>query len=161
MLPEARRDGTLAVAMLVQSFFEELLCENTSLWKAAHPFLDCDVDKFDGGGLVGEVIHLYELLREVLDFHAHEFWSCHWHHEVKILAVNGVIARVFGEDHTVEVELDGDHVNLGHATVPRVVYSGATDGEACAIWVVLIGAKMYTDATICYILVAVGGDLVA
>ena len=49
------------------------------------------------------------------------------------------------------MELDTDHVNRERATVTMVVYSVASIGETCAIWVVLLGAKNYTDAPILYV----------
>ena len=77
-----------------------------------------DVDKFIGGGLVGKVVHDDEVFREVLDFHAHVLRTCHWCHEVEVFEVNGAEVRTLGRDDTVEVELDRDHINSGHTTVP-------------------------------------------
>ncbi len=47
------------------------------------------------------------------------------------------------------MELDRDHVNSWHTTVPREVDSVAADGGACAIGVILFGAIVYADAPIC------------
>ncbi len=68
---------------------QEFLCKYTCLWEAIHPFLNFDVDKSIGGGLVGKVVHGDELLREVLDLHAHVLWACHWCHEVEICEFKG------------------------------------------------------------------------
>ena len=46
--------------------------------------------------LVGEVVHSYELFREVFDFHVHVLWTCHGCHEVEIFEVNGAVACTLG-----------------------------------------------------------------
>jgi hypothetical protein len=158
MLPEAQHDRILG-SRADSIVFEELLSKNTGLREVVYPFFNFDVGESISSGIVGKVVNSCELLGEVIDIHAHEFQSCHGHHEVKILEVDGAVARNFGGDNTVEMKLDGDHVDCGHATVPRVVYSVATNGETCAIGVILFGAKIYTDAHIHYIFEAVGGDL--
>jgi hypothetical protein len=38
--PKAGCDGILAITMLVQALFEELLCKDACLREAIHPFLD-------------------------------------------------------------------------------------------------------------------------
>ena len=45
MLPVARCEGTLAVAMLIQALLKEFLSKNTGLWEAVHSFLNFDVDE--------------------------------------------------------------------------------------------------------------------
>ncbi len=99
-----------------------------------------DVDESIGGGLVGEVVYGDKIFGEVLDFHAHVLRTCHWCHEVEVFEVNGAVARTLGQDDTVEVELDRDHVNSGRTTVPGEVYSVAINGEARAIGVILFRA---------------------
>jgi len=126
------------------------LYDCTHLWEAAHPFLNFDVDKSIGGGLVGEVVHGDELFREVLDLHAHVFWACHWCHEVEIFEVNGAVACTLGRDDSVEVEFDRDHVNGGRPTVSWKVDSvTAYYGEMCVIGVILFGAIVDTHTPIC------------
>ncbi len=77
---------------------------------------------------------------------------CHWCHEVEIFEINGAIACTLGQDDTVEVEFDHDHVNSGCTTVSREVDSVAADSEARVIGVILFGAIVYTDVPICDIL---------
>jgi hypothetical protein len=54
VLPEAWCDGTLAVAVLIQTSFLEFLRKYTRLWEAVHSFFNFDVDVSIGGGLVGK-----------------------------------------------------------------------------------------------------------
>ena len=86
-------------------------------------------DESIGGGFVGEVVHGDKLFREVLDLHAHVFWACHWCHEVDIFEVNGSVVCTLGQDDTVEVELDGDHVDSGRSAFSEDDESIATNGE--------------------------------
>ena len=44
MPPESRCDGALAIAVGIESGFEELLCEDARLRQPVHPFLDFDGD---------------------------------------------------------------------------------------------------------------------
>ncbi len=77
---------------------------------------------------------------------------CHWCHEVEVFEVNGAVACTLGQDDTVEVEFDHDHVNSGRTEVSGEVDFVAADSEAHAIGVILFGAVVYTDAPICDIL---------
>ncbi len=64
---------------------QEFLHEYTRLQEAIYSFLNFDVDVSIGGGLVSKVVHGDKLFREVLDFHAHVLWTCHWCHEVEVV----------------------------------------------------------------------------
>ena len=44
MSPKSRCDGALAIAMGIESGFEELLCKDASLGQPIHPFLYLDGD---------------------------------------------------------------------------------------------------------------------
>ncbi len=125
------------------------------------PFLYFDVDESIGGSLVGEVVHGDKVFGEVLDFHVHVLRTCHWCHEVEVFEVNGAVACTLGWDDTIEVELDRDHVNSGHTTVPKEDDSVAADGEARAIGVILFGAIVYADMPICDILEPGKWDFIA
>ncbi len=135
--------------------------ENNCLWEAVHSFLNFYVDKSIRGGFVGEVVQVDKLFREVLDLHAHVLQACHWCHEVEIFEVNGAVACPLGRDDTVEVELYRDHVNGGRSTVSGDVESVTTNGESRAIGVILFGAIVCTDASICDVLELVEWDVVA
>ena len=75
MSPEAWREGTLVVAVLIEVFFKEFLRENSSLQEAIHSFLNFDVDKSTGADLVDEVVQYYKIIREILEFHAPVLWA--------------------------------------------------------------------------------------
>ena len=59
------------------------------------------------------------------------------------------------------MELDRDHVNSGCSTVPREVDSVAVNGEARAIWVILLWVIIYTNALIHDVLESGDGDFIA
>ncbi len=94
MLPKARRDVALMVAVLVEVFFEEILCKDTCLWETLHALLYFDVDHSVNGSQVVEVVGFDKIGREVADLHAHVFRSVHGCVEVEILQVNGAIACI-------------------------------------------------------------------
>ena len=49
--------------------------------------------------------------------HSHVFWACHWSIEVEILEVNCAVACTIGQDDTVDMKLDRDHVDSGRTTI--------------------------------------------
>ncbi len=78
MFPKAQRDLALLVAVLVESFFKEILCEDAHLWETVHALLYFDIDCTIVVGQVCEVVEFNEIRREVAKFHVHGFWSVHW-----------------------------------------------------------------------------------
>ncbi len=94
MLPKARCDIALMVAVLVEAFFKEILCKDACLWETIHALLYFDVDCTVVGSQVNEVVRFDKSGREVTDFHVHVFWLINWGVEVEILQVNGAIACV-------------------------------------------------------------------
>ncbi len=94
MFPKAWCDIVLLVAVLVESFFEEILHKDARLWETIHALLYFDID---GTIIVGqgcEVVEFGEIRREVAEFHAHEFQSVHGCVEVEILQINGAVACI-------------------------------------------------------------------
>jgi hypothetical protein len=81
--------------------------------------------------------------------------------QVEVFEVIGAVACTLGQDDTVEVELDRDHVNRGRTTVPGEVDSVAANGEARAIGVILFGAIVYADVPICDVLEPDEWDFIA
>jgi hypothetical protein len=81
------------VAMLVEAFFNEILCKDACLRETVHSLLYFDVDCAVIGSQVDEVVGIAKIGREVADFNAHVFRLVHWGVEVEILQVNGAIAR--------------------------------------------------------------------
>jgi hypothetical protein len=80
--------------MLVEAFFEEILCKDARLLETIHALLYLDVDYTLVGSQVVEVIGSDEIGREVADLNAHVFWSVHGFVEVEILHVGGAIACI-------------------------------------------------------------------
>ncbi len=94
MFPKARCDLALLVAVLVESFFEEILRKVARLWETIHALLYFDIDGTVIVSQVFEVVEFDEIRREVTDFHVHVFRWVHGCVEVKILQINGAVACV-------------------------------------------------------------------
>jgi hypothetical protein len=94
MFPKARHDLALLVAVLVESFFEEILCKDARLWETAHYLLYFDIDGTIVIGQVCEVVEFDEIGREFAEFHAHEFWLVNGCFEVEILQINDAVVCV-------------------------------------------------------------------
>jgi hypothetical protein len=94
MFPKAWCDVALMVAMLVEAFFKEILCNDACLQETVNSLLYFNVDCTVLGSQVDEVVGFGKIGREVADFHAHVFQSVHWGVEVEIPQVNGAIACV-------------------------------------------------------------------
>ncbi len=78
----------MTISMLFEAFLEQLLGDDTSLWKAVHPLLYLAVDVAIRGGFVAEIIVLDDVVWNVDDAQAHVFVSGHWGIEIKILDVH-------------------------------------------------------------------------
>ncbi len=126
-----------------------------------HSFLNFYVDEIIRGGFVSEVVHGDKLFREVIDLHVHVLWACHWCHEVEIFEVNGTVACTLGQDDTVEVELDRDHVDGGRSAVSGDIESVTANCDLQAIGVILFGMIVCTDASICDVLESFEWNFVA
>ncbi len=59
------------------------------------------------------------------------------------------------------MEFDSDHVNGGHADIPKSMDEVATDCKLCAVEVVLFGAVVYTDTCLGGVAVVISRDLIA
>ncbi len=94
MFSEARCDVALVVAVLVEAFFEEMLCEDARLQETIHALLYFDVDGTIIGSQVVEVVGFDKIGKEVADLHVHVFWSVHGCVEEEILQDNGAIACI-------------------------------------------------------------------
>ncbi len=57
----------LAISVLFEAFLEQLLGNDTCLWKAVHPLLYLTVDVAFGGGFVAEIIVLDDIIWHVGD----------------------------------------------------------------------------------------------
>jgi hypothetical protein len=62
-------------AMLVELFFEEILCKDAHLWEIVHALLYFYIDSTVIVGQICEVVEFNKIGREVAEFHAHEFRS--------------------------------------------------------------------------------------
>jgi hypothetical protein len=77
VLPETWCRLALAVAMLGESFFEQQLGDDTSLWEAVHPLLYFTVDVAVGGGFVSEGVVRDDVVRHVGHSQTHVFKTGH------------------------------------------------------------------------------------
>jgi hypothetical protein len=94
MFPKARRDLALLVALLVESFFEEILHKDARLWETIHAFLYFHIDGTVVVGQVCGVVEFEKIGREVTEFHAHEFRSVQGCVEVEIFQIHGAVVCV-------------------------------------------------------------------
>jgi hypothetical protein len=94
IFPKAQCDVALMVALLVEAFFEEILCKDARLREAVHALLYFDVDCNIVGRQVVEVVGFDKIGREVVDLHAHVVRPVHWGIKVEILQIDGAIACV-------------------------------------------------------------------
>ncbi len=77
MFPKAWCHVALLVAVLVESFFEEILCKDSCLRETIHALLYFDIDCNVIGSQGIEVVGFDVIKREVADLHANVFWLVH------------------------------------------------------------------------------------
>ncbi len=94
MFPKARCDLALLVAMLVEPFFEEILCKDARLWETVHALLYFDIDGTIIVGQVFEVVEFDKIGRQVAEFHVHVFQLVHGCVEEEILYIKGAVACI-------------------------------------------------------------------
>ncbi len=82
------------VAVLVELFFEEILCKDARLWETVHALLYFDVDCTVVGSQVVEVVGFDEIRREVAELYAHVFLLVRGCVKVGILQIDGAVACV-------------------------------------------------------------------
>ncbi len=92
MFPKAWCDFALLVALLVESFFKEILREGARLRETIHALLYFDVDCTVIVSQNIEVVGFDEVGREVI--HGHVFRLVHGCVEVEIFQINGVVVCV-------------------------------------------------------------------
>ncbi len=94
MFPKARCDVALMVAILVELFFEKILCKDARLQETVHASLYFEVDCTGIRSQVVEVVGFDKIGREIADLHVHVFWLVHGGVEVKTLQFDGAIVCV-------------------------------------------------------------------
>ncbi len=77
IFPKAWCDVALMVVVMVEVFFEEILCKDACLWETIHALLYFDVDCTIVCSQVVEVVGFDKIGREVTDFHVHVFRLVH------------------------------------------------------------------------------------
>jgi hypothetical protein len=159
MFVKDRCDFASLVAVLVESFFEEILRKDTRLLETIHALLYFDIDCTAVNSQVFEVVEFDKIGWYVTDFHAHVFWLVHGCVEVEILQINGAVAWVLYWDDTAEMKLDSDHVDFRCAAVAGVVKEITTHSDSCAIGVLLLWVIIYTDSSVRDIMFAVVCDV--
>ncbi len=107
------------------------------------------------------LVEVSKLCWEVGEFHFHVLRAFHWGVKVKIFQVNCAVLCSGGGNHTVEVNFNGDHVNGGCATIPRVRDAISPNGELGAIGVRLFWSIVDADAAIGNVFLPVAGDIVS
>ncbi len=102
MFPKARCDLALLVAVLVQLFFEEILCKDAHLWETAHALLYFDIDGTFIVGQVFEVVEFDKMLAVLVESFFEEILhkdACLWEtiHALLYFDIDGtiIVGQVF------------------------------------------------------------------
>ena len=101
VLPETRVDFALVIALSLESFFQEFLCNYTCLREPIHSLLDVHVH-IPIMCYVPEFVEVNDVVGNVRQFEPHKFWAFHWCIEIKIFDVDGHELCISGRDDTVE-----------------------------------------------------------
>ena len=103
---------------------------------------------------------LDDAIWHVCHLEAHEFRSVHRSIQIEVFYVNGHKSGPFGQDDTVEEQLDGEDISCGRSTVTREVDSIASDGESDPVRILFLGSEIGDDASVRYISPSVCWDFV-
>ncbi len=107
-----------------------------------------------------ELVFLNELLWNVQDFDANVFRLGHGCVEVEVLKVNGAKACTFLREDTVEEKLEEFQGCCGGTHIARVADAVATNGDLCAVMVVLFQSDFTNHHGGAYFLPLVQQDVV-
>ena len=97
VLPEARVDFALVMALGLESLFQEFLCNYSCLREPIHSLLDPHVH-IPIMCYVPEFVEVNDVARYVRQFLLHTFRAFHWSIEIKIFYVNGHELCIFCGD---------------------------------------------------------------
>jgi hypothetical protein len=102
LFPQTGGCLALAVSVFLEAFFEQLLGNDTCLWKAVHPLLNLAVVVDVRGGFAAKVVVLDDVVWHVGNAKAHVFISGHRGIEIKILDVHRHEFCSIGRDDAVD-----------------------------------------------------------
>ena len=89
-------------------------------------------------GCFAEVIFLNEFLRDVRELDAHIFGSLHWGLEIEVFQIKGNKARIATRKNAVNDNFDKVKSSGWFTYIPGVANLTTCDGDAHAIWVLLV-----------------------
>mmetsp|Transcript_14926 Transcript_14926/g.34660 ORF Transcript_14926/g.34660 Transcript_14926/m.34660 type:complete len:283 (+) Transcript_14926:1156-2004(+) len=136
--PEAVDDGALVVAVGLEAFLEQFLCEDAGLWKPVHSFADLDVD-VSVNSLLVEVVFGDDLLGNVAEREFDVLEALHGSVEVEVGDVDGHELGPRRRHDAVQKDFEKEHVGGGRAHVPGVLDAISPEGEACPKGLGLLG----------------------
>ena len=94
MCPQSRGCGALAIAMLCQALFQQLLGNDTGLWQAVHSLSYFAVDGSVRSGKFAELVMIDNVFGHICESEAHVFVASHRGVQIKILDVHCHESRV-------------------------------------------------------------------
>ncbi len=107
-----------------------------------------------------ELVFINELLWNVQDFDVNVFRLGHGHFEVKVLKIDGAKACTFLQEYTVEEELEQFQGCCVGTHITRVADAVATNGDLCAVRVILFWSDFTNNHGVAYFLPLVQQDVV-
>jgi hypothetical protein len=105
--PQTGSGLALWIAMFLQSFGEELLCDDPCLGGSVHAFLDFAVYVSVWDCYVAQFVMLNDVVRYVHKFQSHVFIPGHWGIQIEIVNIHCEESRARSGYDAVDEELDG------------------------------------------------------
>ena len=116
--PEARSVLALVISLFGQSFFEELVGDDSGLREAVHSFSNFDIDPSFFVDKVSEVVLYDDFFGDDVKSEAHVFWIGHRSVQVEVCQVDAEEHGSRCTDGGVDEEFGGEKVRGGGAHVP-------------------------------------------
>ena len=120
--PKTRCECSLFVALLVESFFEQLLGYQAGVWETVQSLCDFYVYRAVGGEFFFEVVVGDNIFWEVAWFQAHVLAPGHGCVQIEIFDVDCYELSIGKGDDVVEEQFDGEEVDSGGYAVSKVVH---------------------------------------
>ena len=145
MAPQARSSGTLVVAVLVETCFEENVCQGPQLWETINAVADLEVNPAIGVDVVHEAVLVDEFFWDVVQFDADVLRLVQGCLKVNVFDVEGDKLGTLALKDAVDEHLDEIQGGVLGPNVARICDVMACDGDASAVGVRCFGAKSAHD----------------
>ena len=107
VLPQTGSDFALRIAMFLQTFGEEFLCDDPRLGETVHALADLAVHEFIRGCDVVQFVVLDDVDQHVREFQTHVFIPDHWGIQIEVFYVHREESCARCGYDAVDEELDG------------------------------------------------------